>query len=356
MHRKWILGIAFIIGLLLIGGGIWGCGEGTPSIFTIPQASSNLDSPVKFFPVQKAEFEGQAYPAALLTGTLVLENGYLRLYPEIRTNDNPENATIIWPPGSVLNIENEIVKVQISRGASVAKLRDKLKIGGGYIPINIVTKYIGQVLPADCPGKYWLAAPGIVVTPSSTISTISPTPTPITETPAVAFEDEPLRLQATIYAQRFGVPLEEALRRVKMTGESPGVEHILEANEPETFAGLWSLGSSEKGLVVAFTRDGEETLKKYSIYLTGKTAAFIQVRTVQYSLVELRQARDEMMTSLKINNILFVLAGTNVFENSTDITILESDRVRTEAAVQNGIIKIPECVRIKYSKSAGSSL
>jgi hypothetical protein len=35
---------------------------------------------------------------------------------------------------------------------------DKIKVGGGEVPVEIVEKYIGQQLPDDCTGPYWLVS------------------------------------------------------------------------------------------------------------------------------------------------------------------------------------------------------
>ena len=101
---------------------------------------------------------------------------------------------------------------------------------------------------------------------------------------------------------------------------------------------------------MAFSRDGEETLKKYSTYITEEVAPYIEIRTVKYTQSELSQAQTDMVNTLKALEIRLSSAGVNIVENCTEVNILEADRAKAETAIQNGSLKVPDCMRIKYSK------
>jgi hypothetical protein len=99
-----------------------------------------------YFPVQKEA--PQAYLLALLPGELVLDNGYLRVNGEL----------IIWPYGYSVKIEGKNIYIIDEKGRQVCKVGDMVKIGGGQIPAYYIEEIIGQPLPPDCKGPYWMAA------------------------------------------------------------------------------------------------------------------------------------------------------------------------------------------------------
>ncbi len=66
-----------------------------------------------------------------------------------------------------------------------------------------------------------------------------------------------------MYAKDQDVPLEEAVRRLQLQESVGKLGAELEANERDTFAGLWIEHEPEYRVVAAFTRDGEETIRPY---------------------------------------------------------------------------------------------
>jgi len=116
-----------------------GCHDNTPSL-------------TPFFPVQKS---GLDQMLALAEGKLVLDNGYLRLKPLIFFGDS---YLLIWPHGFSLLTEGEEIQVIDSDRQVVASVGDRIKVGGGEVPAEIVEKYIGQPLPDNCPGLYWIVS------------------------------------------------------------------------------------------------------------------------------------------------------------------------------------------------------
>jgi hypothetical protein len=109
--------------------------------------SNNGKPEPSFFPVQveKPEFDMQA----LLQGVLTRDNdGYLRVYDEL----------IIWPYGYSYQIEGEDIWILDDNSIRIFKVGDFVHIGGGEIPKDWAEEKIGQSLPENCQGPYWLMA------------------------------------------------------------------------------------------------------------------------------------------------------------------------------------------------------
>jgi len=117
--------------------------------------STSTLSSVSFFPVQLNKYAKEAYPSALATGILELDDGHLRLKPITGIGDS---NLLIWPPGFSVHIQDNTIHILNKDGNTVALVGDKIKAGGGQVPAEIVEKYIGQSLPDNCPGPYWLVS------------------------------------------------------------------------------------------------------------------------------------------------------------------------------------------------------
>jgi hypothetical protein len=134
--------------------------EGTPG----EEGEISLSAPEKqlqprgsftsFFPVQK-EIPSE-HMAALAEGKLIRDNGYLRLQRNFI--DGIDSVLLVWPYGFSQRTEGDGIQVVDSNGHVVARVGDDIKVGGGEASAEIVEKYIGQPLPADCPGPYWLVS------------------------------------------------------------------------------------------------------------------------------------------------------------------------------------------------------
>jgi hypothetical protein len=155
------------------------------------------------------------------------------------------------------------------------------------------------------------------------------------------YKDNPQLFEAAVYAEHFNVTIEEALTRFKIADAFRGMETILETNEPETYAGLWIQHEPSFCVVIAFTRDGEETIKKYvSENLTG----YVEIRTVKYTYRELLDIQLEVMAALRdVVGIPFE-GGVYVQENCVEFRV--TDRTEIDKAIEDGRLIIPECVRI----------
>ena len=322
-------------------------------------STSPLDpsSPVTFFPVQKAGYETLAYPAALAQGQLVLENGYLRFKATplpVSAESSPGDLTI-WPPYSSLDVKDNTIQILNKQGQIIARVGDTVKIGGGQVPPEIVYKYTGQWPPENCVGPYWLGAPGIYSLNHAPTAPVSG-PNPIMDE---AFKEklktEPMLLDATIYANAVGISVDEALTRLKLQDSFSRTElqSKLADNETETFGGLWLQHEPEFKIVIAFTRDGQETLNKY---LTDEVKPFVpyfELRTVKYSQAELEQTQNSMISALRNLDIPFD-SGINIIENCVEIRIAESIRSQTEATIQKANLILPENVKLIFVTALAS--
>jgi len=92
---------------------------------------------------------------ARIEGRLVLSESCLRLKPTFG-----RSYLIIWPYGYKLRLEDETIQVLNDDGQAVASVGDWIVLGGGEVDsIEFIENYIGQPLPPDCTGPYWLASP-----------------------------------------------------------------------------------------------------------------------------------------------------------------------------------------------------
>ncbi len=91
--------------------------------------------------------------------------------------------------------------------------------------------------------------------PAGTVPAALPT---ATETPS-----EALLQDAGIYAKQEGVSLDEAVRRFGLMDLAGPLGAALEKNESATLAGHWIEHKPEFRIVIVFTRDGDQTIRKY---------------------------------------------------------------------------------------------
>jgi len=186
------------------------------------------------------------------------------------------------------------------------------------------------VLLAGCGDPDELDSPAGNVPPTSTSGvesspvpdrtpTSAPAPDP---SPTPLYEWDAFTQQAQMYADQIGVTLEEAKDRLSRQDDFGPLSAALHMNEQETFAGAFLQHQPEFKFVVLFTRDGEETLRKY-IEEGSELDEYIEVRHVRYSLAELHEIREEAD---------LVLALLESFNASSSLSVTEN---RVEYYVQN---------------------
>lgn len=163
--------------------------------------------------------------------------------------------------------------------------------------------------------------------------------------PGDSIEGDPIDMVVEIYSEHYGVSEDEARLRLDLQGSFPGLESAIMLNEAETFGGLWIQHEPEYKIVVAFTRDGEETITKYSEYIPEKVAPYIEIRTVGKSLNELLDDQHNLLESLRSLGIK-ADARVYVMDNCVSIDITKSDEAKFNEAVQSGDLVLPERLEV----------
>ena len=148
-----------------------------------------------------------------------------------------------------------------------------------------------------------------------------------------------------MYAADFDVELSEAIKRLTLQGPIGKLGATLESNEADTLGGFWIQHEPEYRVVVAFIKNGEETISKY--VQDGPLADIIEVRTVDATIQELKRAQRE--AGWIVAGLGFQLAsGINVFENRAEVYV--PDRAKLEDALQKSGRTLPPHVYIVEQK------
>ncbi len=154
-------------------------------------------------------------------------------------------------------------------------------------------------------------------------------------------EHTPQTVLAKLYSDRFGVTFDEAVHRLKLQNEFPELQPELQENESETFGGLWIQHEPEYNIVIAFTQDGSEMLKKYSEYIPESIKPYIKLVTVKYSLAELLESQKELLLSLTQLGIKKG-SGIDIKKNAVKIKIPIKYMEEFIVATNTNKIELPE--------------
>lgn len=163
-----------------------------------------------------------------------------------------------------------------------------------------------------------------------------------TAVPPTSTSDEALRQDAQQYAAEMGITLEEALARLSIQSETPIsiLENQLQTQEAETFAGLWLQHQPEYRVVIAFTRDGAETIRRY-VAEDSELFPLIELRPAQYSYAQLeadRQAAARILGQIQQMAVVSILVMDN--HVALDVT----DLAAFEAALTAANLTLPKSV------------
>lgn len=277
---------------------------------------------------------------SLLQGEFLLVDGCLRV------NGVPGETSYLlaWPPeyAGKVTVEGNAVRIIDGNEEVVWHAGDTVRLGGGETG---TIAHLGEQPPSQvgCPGPYWVV--GDVAGPAAraTADAAHPPATPDPEaTTAVLSVEEMRRYDAQVYAEHFGVSLDEALRRSDLRDAFDGLGAELAEKERDTFSGLWIEHTPEYRIVVRFTRDGEETMQRY---IAGQPyAEIVEVRGADLTLVELEALRAQ---AARIADVLGIShhSATNVEENRAEVWLPDPDDVaRLEAALREAGMRVPEHV------------
>ena len=149
---------------------------------------------------------------------------------------------------------------------------------------------------------------------------------------------------ARSYAKDTGVDLDEAVRRLGLQRTIGKLGAAVKENESETYGGHWIRHEPEYGVVFAFTRDGEDTIRQY---VHGTILAdMVEVRQVEATLLELKAAQKEAIAILKKFG-LGVDSAIDYKRNVAVLYMLQRDKDELDDALQGSGLELPGRVEIE---------
>ena len=152
-----------------------------------------------------------------------------------------------------------------------------------------------------------------------------------------------LLMDARSYAADYGVELDEAIGRLIGQEAIGELDQELQSNESATFGGLWIQSEPDYRVVVAFTRDGEETIRPY---VDGTSVAdIVEVRQVEMSLVELRKARGKAVAMVKELGFR-ASSGIDVPNNMVRLYLTAKEIEKLEMELQKSGLTLPDRVEL----------
>lgn len=144
---------------------------------------------------------------------------------------------------------------------------------------------------------------------------------------------------AQLFAEQTGIELSEALSQLQSQDEVGTLQVKLAEEHSETFAGLWTEHEPTYRIIVAFTRDGEETIQPY--IENSPLADKVEVRSAEMSYVELENLHNQTI-GLTNELGLPVSSSINIQENIVELYV--TDQVRFDAALAQANATLPKNV------------
>ena len=170
-----------------------------------------------------------------------------------------------------------------------------------------------------------------------TVIVLQLTPESFTDVSPALVED------ARYYADAYGVSLNEAVGRLAGQEAISDLGWELESNESATFGGLWIQHEPDYRVVVAFTKDGEETIRPY---LEGTSVyGIVEVRQVEKSLVELSRARAKAEQMVKGLDFSFG-SGMDIRNNMVQLYLTEEEIEELEIKLRKAGLTLPDNVEL----------
>ena len=148
-------------------------------------------------------------------------------------------------------------------------------------------------------------------------------------------------MDAQSYADDFGVELGEAVVRLQGQGVIGELGHMIQRNEPDTYAGHWIQHEPQYRMVVAFTRDGGSIICPY---IEGHPLFdIVEVRSAVATIVELDRSQTEAMN---VANEVGIPSESSikVMQNSVELYVLDSGQL--DSALEKAGLALPDHVQV----------
>jgi hypothetical protein len=143
-------------------------------------------------------------------------------------------------------------------------------------------------------------------------------------------------------ARQEGISVEKFQRQEALGDEVARLVAALEKNEPDTYAEL-ELDYGRKFRVIVYsTGDGEETVLPY--VRCTPLEGFLEVRTVEASIAELRAAQEEAYRIVTEELGIRADSGINIQKNRVEIYVTDEERL--EKAIIEAGVGMPERVAV----------
>lgn len=163
-----------------------------------------------------------------------------------------------------------------------------------------------------------------------------------------------MRQDGQSYAAQWGIGLDEAVRRLQLQRSIGELGAELEENEAGTYAGHWikhGTDSSDFGMVVRFTSNGNETIQRYGQHVAnGPLAGMVELRSADVTLAELRQAQSDAMGAISGQDIP---VESDIDVKTARVNIYVAERSRLDDAIQKGNLSLPEKADLVTVSSMG---
>ena len=148
-------------------------------------------------------------------------------------------------------------------------------------------------------------------------------------------------VDAAYIAEDLDISVEEAVRRTTNQDNIGYLNAALTENETETFGGLWLEHEPTYQVVIAFTENGDETLRPYlATYPIAAPISVIEVESTYAELQALQTAVSNQLSTLQYPHASSVSVQDNLVE------VLISDQALFEETLQNAGVTLPENVRV----------
>ncbi len=138
---------------------------------------------------------------------------------------------------------------------------------------------------------------------------------------AEKYRDNPELFDKAVYAAEMGISMDEAIGRFELMDKAGTLGARLEEEESGTFTSLWIEHQPEFRIVISFSENGEETLKKY-VEGGSPLAGVIELRTSGVTYEQLQAAQRETMRILDELD-LFCDTSINIKENRVEVYLTD---------------------------------